>query len=69
MESANRQNISLTDWMRRAAEDCLNKEALSGCGISEPHSIYISAKDIAWLKQALQLPEIRSIIRDIQEKE
>lgn len=64
-EAAERQSMSLTDWIQRAAEERLEKEALSGSGISEPLSIYISAKDIAWLKQALQLPEIKSIIREI----
>lgn len=69
LESAKRQDISLTDWMRRAAEDSLNKEAISCRGISEPLSIYVSAKDVAWLLQALQLPEIRKEIRSIvQEK-
>ena len=67
-ESAKRQDISLTDWMRRASEDYLNKEAISNRGVSEPLSVYVSPKDIAWLIQALQLPEIQEVILSIFEK-
>lgn len=58
-------NMTMTEWIRRACEEKLERQKYDTLGLSEPKAAYVNSHLIDAIKYALTLDEVKKIILDI----